>query len=106
MAKLLALCTLSGGSEAELAFGTKGGGESEESRLRSNILGFIPRKGDHNKGCFFILSLLRFSKPAWRRCHNKAGVVSCEFLLKGLKWEGSRDTVYNHLYNGVVEVEG
>jgi len=60
MAKLLALCTLGGGSEAELAFGAKGGGESEESRSRSNILGFIPREGDHNGGGFFILPLLRF----------------------------------------------
>jgi len=60
MAKLLALCTLSSGSEAELAFGTKGGGESEESRSRSNILGFVPREGDHNGGGFFVLPLLRF----------------------------------------------
>jgi hypothetical protein len=50
--------------------------------------------------------LLRFGEPAWRGGHGESWVIGSEFLLEGLKREVGGNTMYNHLHNWCVEVEG
>jgi hypothetical protein len=69
-------------------------------------LGFVSRERDHNRGGAFLLPLLRFGEPAWWRGQNKAWVVGGEFLVEVLKIKRCGDPMYNHLYNGGVEVKG